>query len=140
VFVSQQMYKYEKKPWWTQGGRNLEELITLEMNAAVRDLHRPPKTKFNQSTSMRRILRMDFFQVEHELDGAKPLVNLDASFQPPEPPLPSKKPVRNYPPPRIVDIEDGGSEISYPTDVPRSKCAVRPYFYGNVPGRMINHR
>ena len=133
------MYKYEAKPWWTQGGRNLDELINLELNAAVRDRHRPAKTKFNQSSNMQRVMRMDYFQVEHELDGAKPLVNLHGPrLEVPEQPLPSKKPVRKYPPPRVVDIEEGSSEISYPSDVPRSKCAVRPYFYGNVPGRMFH--
>jgi hypothetical protein len=130
------MYKYEQKPWWMQGGRNLNELITLEMNAAVRDMHRPARKGFNDSTSMSRVMRMDYFQVEHELDGAKPLVNLDKSFQPPKFPMPSKKPVRMYPASRVVDLEEGNSEISYPLDVPRSKCAVRPYFFCNVPGRM----
>jgi hypothetical protein len=133
------MYKFDKKPWWTQGGRNLGELIDLELNAAVRDHFRPArKTGFNDSTSMRRILRMDYFQVEHELDGAKPLVNIDSSFQPAQIPLPSKKPQRIYPAQRVVDLEDTPTEISYPKDVPRSKCAVRPYFFGSVPGNMIN--
>ena len=134
------MYKFEQKPWWTQGGRNLEELITLEMKAAIRDRVRPAGgRKFNNSSNMSRVLRADYFQVQYELDGAKPLVNLDPSdaFQPPDFPLSRRKPVRTYPPVRVVDVEqDASSDLSYPLSLPRSKCAVRPSYYGNVPGRM----
>lgn len=131
------MYKFSSQPWSTQAGRNLDELIKVELNAAVRDYHRASQSKFNQSTAMSRILRMDYFQVEHELDGAKPLVNLvGPDLQVEEQPLPKKKPLRKYPEVRVMEAN---SEVSFTSSLPRSKCAISPYFYGSVPGRFDRH-
>jgi hypothetical protein len=93
---------------------------------------------------MAKAMKLDHLQLGRDLDGAKPLVNIDRDG---DLHIPAVRPrsqscTRSYPPTKQVDWEgevtseftNGGSQI------PRSKCAVAPYFYGSFRDDFYKHR
>jgi hypothetical protein len=136
------MFKTEQIPWFYAGGRGLSELIDKERKYAIIDYavrkHKRTRSEIpNSSIAMKqRFFEMGTVQTALS-DYEKPLVGMQKDYRIPKNRVSPRPPSIALTAKTFDDIE-ARTETSFYSDeggkLSKSKCAVRPYFYGCLPG------